>query len=226
MPTRGYGVGIVCQYRASTAPPPPTEPGAHTPVLSPSGGHCSGRYASYWNAFLFKYWVNKRRCVPGLFLLELFDKCVCTKRSHSCCNINKKKKYFSVAVISKHSHSYFPQYSQIFSFFTTGELSGSEGEEVKEDNDAKDDDGGSSSASSVGENDATDGEISSSDAETGHKKKDKKKHKHKKKKKHKDRDKEKSKRKRTHSRFVFYLSCLRTRVNDVGFNVKCFRCKK
>ena len=97
-------------------------------------------------------------------------------------------------------------------------MSGSEGEEVKEDNDAKDDDGGSSSASSVGENDATDGEISSSDAEAGHKKKDEKKHKHKKKKKHKDRDKEKSKRKRTHSRFVFYLSCRRTRVNEVEVN--------
>ena len=95
-------------------------------------------------------------------------------------------------------------------------MSGSEGEEAKEDNDAKDDDGGSSSASSIGENDATDGEISSSDVETGtHKKKDKKEHKHKKKKKHKDKDKEKSKRKRTHSRFVFYVSCHRTRVNEV-----------
>ena len=95
-------------------------------------------------------------------------------------------------------------------------MSGSEGEEAKEDNDAKDDDGGSSSASSIGENDATDGEISSSDVETGtHKKKDKKKHKHKKKKKHKDKDKEKSKRKRTHSRFVFYVSYHRTRVNEV-----------
>ena len=94
-------------------------------------------------------------------------------------------------------------------------MSGSEGEEAKEDNDAKDD-GISSSASSVGENDATDGELSSSDAETGHKKKDKKKHKHKKKKKHKEKDKEKSKRKRTHSRFVFYILRNKTREKWSG----------
>ena len=27
--------------------------GGLPPVLTSSGGHCSGRYASYWNAFLF-----------------------------------------------------------------------------------------------------------------------------------------------------------------------------
>ena len=32
------------------------------PVVAPSGGHCSGRYASYWNACLFRK-LNLRTCI-------------------------------------------------------------------------------------------------------------------------------------------------------------------
>ena len=28
-------------------------------VLTPSGSHCSGRYASYWNAYLFHQFLSK-----------------------------------------------------------------------------------------------------------------------------------------------------------------------
>ena len=133
--------------------------------------------------------------------------------SYSCFSINRKR---SISFLPKDLRALSQMQSNIV-FFSTGELSGSEGEEGKGDNDAKDD-GISSSASSVGENDATDGELSSSDAETGHKKKDKKKHKHKKKKKHKEKDKEKSKRKRTHSRFVLYIFCEKTWINEAVIN--------
>ena len=32
------------------------------PVLTSSGGHCSGRYASYWNAFLFNNIFGQNVC--------------------------------------------------------------------------------------------------------------------------------------------------------------------
>ena len=57
--TQGYGQGVwmdggvggqggVCEQRVYT--PPPTH--THTQPLS-HDGHCRGRYASYWSAFLF-----------------------------------------------------------------------------------------------------------------------------------------------------------------------------
>ena len=42
-------------------PPEQTPPGADTPQSrhpSPRYGHCCGRYASYWNAFLFQTVLN------------------------------------------------------------------------------------------------------------------------------------------------------------------------
>ena len=43
--------------------PCPVHAGIHTPFpvhtwIHPPDGHCSGRYASYWNAFLFVLWRN------------------------------------------------------------------------------------------------------------------------------------------------------------------------
>ena len=38
-------------------PPPPGRLGRHPPP--PGDGHCSGRYACYWNAFLFSIMNNK-----------------------------------------------------------------------------------------------------------------------------------------------------------------------
>ena len=40
-----------CLWR-KTPPPPEVDPPSY--LLTSSGGHCSGQYASYWNVFLFK----------------------------------------------------------------------------------------------------------------------------------------------------------------------------
>ena len=39
---------VPCSFQGSLSP----EGSGYPPVLTSSGGHCSGRYASYWNAFL------------------------------------------------------------------------------------------------------------------------------------------------------------------------------
>ena len=54
-----------------SAQPQPPNP---SPVLTSSGGHCSGRYASYWNAFLLRN-GNESPHIQGLdksFLLKAF----------------------------------------------------------------------------------------------------------------------------------------------------------
>ena len=43
------------------------------PVVTSSGGHCSGRYVSYWNAFLFNLFFNGK--TNGVFN----DKCEKTR---------------------------------------------------------------------------------------------------------------------------------------------------
>ena len=57
--------------------PPPRDadppPGGRPPSVTSSGGHCSGRYASYWNTFLFvclffyngSYYIHVVKGVPG-----------------------------------------------------------------------------------------------------------------------------------------------------------------
>ena len=60
------GGGVSASVHAEIHPPPgrhpprqtPPPPGKHTP---PHDGHCSGQYASYWNAFLF----HRRLSVRG-----------------------------------------------------------------------------------------------------------------------------------------------------------------
>ena len=55
-----------------TPPPGQTPPWADIPLGTPAprGGHCSGRYASYWNAFLFRTHIerneNERNFSPNI----------------------------------------------------------------------------------------------------------------------------------------------------------------
>ena len=67
----------------------PLPPEADLPLLTSSGSHCSGRYASYWDAFLvifdfvIVYWLNEflywgegkagcKLCIFGMLLLEIY----------------------------------------------------------------------------------------------------------------------------------------------------------
>ena len=75
-------------------PPADTSPpGRHPPRQNPPppSGHCSGRYASYGNAFLFNEWtknLNGRNSVsqmvkPEIWLEYHFDK-ECRSSTHKC----------------------------------------------------------------------------------------------------------------------------------------------
>ena len=44
-----------CPVHSGIHPPCPVHAGIHPPSPHPSASHCSGRYASYWNAFLFLF---------------------------------------------------------------------------------------------------------------------------------------------------------------------------
>ena len=76
----------------------PLPPGRHPPRLAdiPPDGHCSGRYASYWNAFLFVNFswqgfdVNKSVCMEftnvnlnGKIALHEAKKCIIGSKSRS-----------------------------------------------------------------------------------------------------------------------------------------------
>ena len=67
--------------------PWPHSPRADTP--SQADGHCSGRYASYWNAFLF--------LLLSMFLKSFMkNKNMRKRRARSLCNL----KYFRIKLIS------------------------------------------------------------------------------------------------------------------------------
>ena len=54
-------------------PPRAGTPQADTPradTLPPSDGHCSGRYASYWNAFLLVFQMGKLQCTRSKEILS------------------------------------------------------------------------------------------------------------------------------------------------------------
>ena len=61
------GGGVYPSMHWGRHPPADTPPLADT--LPPLDGHCSGRYASYWNAFLFSVQKQSRRFLARLKIL-------------------------------------------------------------------------------------------------------------------------------------------------------------
>ena len=83
-PPSGKHIPLEAHTPPGSTPPrstPPQEaPPGSTPLSLPSDGHCSGRYASYWNAFLLfvfflhSYFVVVRLVyVFGLIVVILYD---------------------------------------------------------------------------------------------------------------------------------------------------------
>ena len=63
------GPGTPPGTRYTPSPRPGTPPGRYTPP--PRYGQCCGRYASYWNAFLFSFYFCGYHELKSLFLKEL-----------------------------------------------------------------------------------------------------------------------------------------------------------
>ena len=86
--TVGGGAGDVCLSGCKDFPPKQTPPGGHPPADTPladppppADGHCSGRYASYWNAFLSVYKFTSQPGTPffqgsNLASIQAFHKCI------------------------------------------------------------------------------------------------------------------------------------------------------
>ena len=110
---KGHVFTGVCLTTEGRCTPPPQAEGRHplprqrtaTPLgrppqaegrqpLPPADGHCSGRYASYWNAFLFTCWKQSGKIaqVYGMFFVS------------RCCPVFS---YIQRRVDSKHSSQMF-----------------------------------------------------------------------------------------------------------------------
>ena len=55
----GGGVHPMSRHPPGKAPSRQTAPAGKHQTPPPADGYCSGRYASHWNAFLFKNWFAK-----------------------------------------------------------------------------------------------------------------------------------------------------------------------
>ena len=75
-------------------------PGRHKPLgrrPPPRDGHCSRRYASYWNAFLLKYFFSSSKRI-AIAIIQLITDVIITVLSHWKIRKAKMKSLRSVSV--------------------------------------------------------------------------------------------------------------------------------
>ena len=78
---------VPCSFRGVSA----SKGGSSPLVLTSSGDHCSGRYTSYWNAFLSSLKLLLFQCICALYLFEIWTKLIPRK-------IMTEVKYFVVTM--------------------------------------------------------------------------------------------------------------------------------